>query len=320
MITGWSLEQPVSEQQFLRRELAVDWKVDHATSLAAKCRAATPQQPLLLICSEPAGYRALLEQAPVNSIVLIMLSDEAYTPERLDLVRNAPALRAIYRHYTLTLANPLAIAGQAILLAVQAFGTSVRPTAVLALLRIGRATRARMRAWQQVSTPVHVMPLGYTNRFAEGLVNLLDPSRINAEDDALASLTQQAEQQPRRWQVVFRGAGGQAQRQVMLDRARRRRGALIQVLGEGWSGFDDVASADPYVEQLLDAKQALCPPGFINLETFRAYEALLCGAAPIEPRLALTHGGRAVCARTPQAVEQLLADLRAALLRDTAPV
>ena len=105
----------------------------------------------------------------------------------------------------------------------------------------------------------------------------------------------------------------------MLDRARRRHGALIQVLGEGWSGFDGAASADPYVEQLLDAEQALCPPGFMNLETFRAYEALICGATPIEPRVAFTHGGRGVCDRTPQAVGQMLEDLRAALMRDAAP-
>ncbi|MBU6279749.1 MAG: hypothetical protein KGN78_10940 [Actinomycetales bacterium] len=302
MITGWSLEQPVSEEQFLRRELGVDWQVDSAPSLAKKCRAASPQRPLLLICSEPDGYRELLDQAPTNSIVLIMLSDEAYTPERLDLVRNAPALRAIYRHYTLTLANPLTIVWQALLLVMQSIGTSVRPTAVLALLRIGRATRSRMRAWQQVTTPVHVMPLGYTNRFAEGFVSLP---------------TQRAVQQPRQWQVVFRGAGGQPQRQVMLDRARRRRGALIQVLGESWSGFDDAPGGDPYVEQLLDTEQALCPPGFINIETFRAYEALLCGATPIEPRVALTHGGKGVCTRTPQGVRQALDDVRVALIRDT---
>ena len=305
MITGWSLEQPVSEQQFLRRELGVDWQVDSVTELAVKCRAATQQHPLLLICSEPAGYRELLDQAPANSIVLIMLSDEAYTPERLDLVRNAPALRAIYRHYTLTLANPLTITWQAMLLAVQSLGTSVRPTAVLGLLRIGRATRARMRAWQQVTTPVHVIPLGYTTRFAEGVVQLLASSPADGTADVPELLTQRAYRRPRRWEVVFRGAGGQAQRQVMLDRARGGNRALIQVLGQGWSGFDDAACTDPYVEQLLDAEQALCPPGFINLETFRAYEALLCGATPIEPRIALTHGGRGVCERTPQAVRQM---------------
>jgi len=305
MITGWSLEQPVSEEQFLRRELGVEWRVDSAPALAKKCRAASPQRPLLLICSEPDGYRELLDQAPANSIVLIMLSDEAYTPERLDLVRNAPALRAIYRHYTLSLANPLTIVWQALLLVMQSIGTSVRPTAVLALLRIGRATRSRMRAWQQVTTPVHVMPLGYTNRFAEGFGSLP---------------TQRSSQQPRQWQIVFRGAGGQPQRQLMLDRARRRRGALIQVLGEGWSGFDDAPGGDPYVEQLLDAEQALCPPGFMNLETFRAYEALLCGATPIEPRVALTHGGRGVCARTPKGVRQALDEVRVALIRDAAPM
>ncbi|MFM8353260.1 MAG: hypothetical protein ACKN9D_19595, partial [Actinomycetales bacterium] len=202
MITGWSLEQPVSEEQFLRRELGVAWQVDSATELAVKCRAATPQQPLLLICSEPAGYRELLDQAPANSIVLIMLSDEAYSPERLDLVRNAPALRAIYRHYTLTLANPLTITWQAVLLALQSIGTSVRPTAVIALLRIGRATRARMRAWQQVNTPVHVMPLGYTNRFAEGFASLLGPSANDDREDATSLLALHAAHQPRRWQIV----------------------------------------------------------------------------------------------------------------------
>lgn len=314
MITGWSLERPVSEQQFLRRELDVDWQVDSFDALAARCRAATPQHPLLLICSEPAGYRALVDQAPERSIVLILLSDEAYSPERLDLVRDAPALRAIYRHYTLSLANPLLIAWQAMVLAVASVGTSVRPTAVLTLLRIGRRTRRRMRAWRVISTPIRVMPLGYTNRFADAFASQGEVVAADRIGDGEAP----GKQSFRRWRVVFRGAAGQAQRQVMLDRARRRRGSLIEVLGSGWSGFDDSVSTDPYLERLLTAEEALCPPGYVNLETFRAYEALLAGATPVEPRVALTHGGKPVCARAPKVVARVLDDLRRLLAADSA--
>jgi len=325
MIVGWSLEQPVSEQQFLRRELGITWQVAEVEELRQRCRQATATQPLLLICSEPAGYRELIDQAAANSLVLIMLSDEAYDPERLDLVRDAPALRAIYRHYTLTLANPLSITWQAIVLTTQAIGTSIRPTAVLDLLRTGRATRARMRAWRELGTAVHVMPLGYTNRFADEFCSHLAHRGVELGAET-SLLTHASAGDARRWRMVFRGAGGQPQRQIMLMRAARQHGVLIEVLGEGWSGFNHEgagapASAAPgaresYVEQLLQADAALCPPGFINLETFRAYEALICGARPIEPRIALTHGGRRVCSRSVSEVAHLVMRLRGELARD----
>ena len=58
-----------------------------------------------------------------------------------------------------------------------------------------------------------------------------------------------------------------------------------------WSARAAVDVGASYVDSLVSAQFALCPPGFANNESFRFYEALACGALPIEVSVASTHLG-----------------------------
>jgi len=279
-IVGLSLEHPVSEQQFLRRELGISWEqVDRAELMRAL------QRPGLVIISEPEPYVDVLAQLPSGNAVIMMISDEAYTNERLALVERSPSIRSLYRQYDIRLASPARIAERVSQLAQQARRASIRSTALIDLIRIGRATRQRMRAWSRVRFPVHPVPLGYTNTFAQAYAR----ARNVSGDDSFFGLSRVSIEK-RNVPVTFRGASGQTERQIMIAAARRIPGADIRVVGDDWSGSDG-GHGDSYVESLLTARRALCPPGFINTETFRYYEALLCGAKPVEPITALTHQG-----------------------------
>ena len=131
-----------------------------------------------------------------------------------------------------------------------------------------------MLTWRQVTVPVDAIPLGYTNAFA------------NQRTD------NQAIDSRRGRSICFRGNRGLAPRILGLEAAKRVPGADIQLVDQVWSGAStDGASARDYVDQLQDSRFALVPPGFVNAETFRYYEALLCGALPVEISVALTHLG-----------------------------
>jgi hypothetical protein len=306
-ITGFSLEHPVSEQQFLRRELGISWEqVDRAELVRAL------QRPGLVIISEPEPYVDVLAQLPSGNAVIMMISDEAYASERLALVEQAPAVRSVYRQYDTRLASPACIAERVSQLTQQARRASIRTTALVDLIRVGRATRRRMRSWSKVRVPVHPVPLGYTNTFAKAYA---DMRSVNSTDSFFALPRIAA--RDRSVSVTFRGALGQTERQVMVAAARHIPESDIQVMGGDWSGKVE-EGGDRYVESLLNAHRALCPPGFINTETFRYYEALLCGATPVEPRTALTHQGIPMARGTagPTLTQLALIGLRQKLQRD----
>jgi hypothetical protein len=73
--------------------------------------------------------------------------------------------------------------------------------------------------------------------------------------------------------------------------AERVEESRIELVDADWSGRAGREAGAPYVEQLGSARFALCPPGFVNNESFRFYESLLCGALPIEVTIATTHLG-----------------------------
>jgi len=279
-ITGLSLESPVSEQQFLRRELGITWEqVDRSEMMRALKR------PGLVIISEPEQYVDVLPQLPKGNTVIMLISDEAYATERLALVGRSMAVRSVYRQYDTKLASTARIAERLSQLAKQAHVASIRPTALVDLIRIGRATRQRMRAWSSVRMPVHPVPLGYTNAFATAYARM----RSVGQDESFFDLPR-ISSSDRDVPMTFRGALGQTERQIMIAVAQKTPGSDIQILGDDWSG-GSAEHGGSYVESLLNAQRALCPPGFINTETFRYYEAILCGAKPVEPHTALTHQG-----------------------------
>jgi hypothetical protein len=315
MLTGWSLEAPVSEAQFLRRELGVTWRLSTEGELRGVLRVAGASRRALIVCSHPEPYAELLRSAPPQSVVLLMISDESYSRSRIDLVRNSPSVAAVCRHYATTPASLAAVVKESAAFLQAARGTSVSSLALpwmVWLLKTGLGTRARMRQWRNLGIPVHAVALGYTNVFADSFVDVVreECSYQIGDDQSLFDAAIPLPRRTRTIRVTFRGQRGQAQRRVMVERAQGQPGADIRVFGKTWSGYDGGDRGRTYVESLLNAQFALCPPGGINLESFRYYEALLCGARPVEPVTALTHQG-IVTARGIDARGSVVASLRA---------
>lgn len=316
MVTVLSREPVASESEFLRREMSCEWTQVSQDELVAAVRGG---KPILIGVSEPEPYREILAAARPGSVLLLMISDEAYTPDRLALA-SSPAVRSVYRQYGVTGASTSDAVMEACSVAAGAPRAGMRPSIAGNLMSVGRATRMRMRSWTRLGIPVTPIPLGYTASFAAAFAQ-----RFDCAPDA--SLLEACIEDPMRTRrsrdvsVYFRGARGSAQRQVMLARAAARQNSRIEVIETNWS--DPQREAENYVVGLLSTVRALCPPGSINTETFRFYEALMCGAIPIEPRTALTHLGRPVCRgdrpleRTRLALSSIRNQLRRDLGEDT---
>lgn len=288
MLTALSREPMASESEFLRRELGCQWTRVSQMDLITMVQRGTP---VLIGVSEPEAYSEILAAARPRSVVLLMVSDEAYTPERRALA-SSPAVRSVYRQYGLEQANAVDSAIELVSVATGAHHAGVRPSIAVTLSAEGRRTRSRMRAWRGLGVPVTSIPLGYTAGFAADVAARFD----RAPDASLIDAALAGELtlgRARADGVFFRGTRGSVQRQVMLARAAQHRGARIEIVNTDWT--DPQREVDAYVTGLLSTVHALCPPGAVNTETFRFYESLICGARPIEPRTALTHLGRPVC-------------------------
>lgn len=313
-IPAWSVEAPVSEAEFLRREIGLDVTVAPPDQIA---RAAQRQRTLLVV-SEPGPYLDLVHAAPRGSLVLFMISDEGYSPDRLALVDGATSIRAIFRHYGIEVAPLADIAASTQEFLGATKDSKISPRVVPHLLATGWRTRGRMKRWGDVSVPVHAVPLGYTSEFAHAVIRALDLD-LNADDSLieaiLANPDMNDQTQPmdrggiRNLDMVFRGSPGSAHRQVLVEQAQQRPDSVIEWIDAQWRSVPSLERADRYVASLQRARRALCPPGSVNTETFRYYEAALCGARPIEPRTALTHLGRPI-ARGEAPLDQIRLALR----------
>ena len=287
-IEAWSLTEPVSEAEFLRREIGLDVQAVSPSDLQAKL---STDRVSVVVISEATPYRDLLHGAPPGSVVAFLISDEGYTDDRRELIASSPAVRAVFRHYGLSEASLADITSAASDFWRACRSSDVSPRVLPRLLATGRATRARMTSWRAVQVPVHEVPLGYTTEFARAYVSTLDQPQ--PENASLFALPRPIEQ-PRPVEITFRGSPSTAQRQALVEQARHRAGNDVHWVDATWTSKPGRERALRYVQDLQASTFALCPPGAVNTETFRYYEALLCGAQPIEPRTALTHLGRPV--------------------------
>lgn len=282
VIPGFSLEPPASEVEFLRRELGITWNQIGEAELISRIGEA---QRTLVIISEPRHYQNIVRKVESDSIVAVMISDESYSLDRLNLALHE-SVHGVYRHYAPDFAPWPRIISASLGYLRDSRHTSQQGSTVVPNIQSGLQLRRRMKAWQAIKGESHAVPLGYTDTFARAFSDrfgLAEDSSLLGHDE-IASLDRTSS-------VVFRGNRGLAQRIVGCERAAEMENSDITLIDADWSARAAEDVGETYVDSLLHAQFALCPPGFSNNESFRFYEALLCGALPIEVRVATTHLG-----------------------------
>lgn len=280
-ITALSLEEPPSEAVFLQRELGVTWST---TSIGELSQAIASSKKTLLAISEPEHYEQLVSAAPDSSLILLLVSDEAFSPSRLKLA-SSPSVHRTYRNYPALPVSTRSITVTTVAFMRDAMGTSQSPRTAMPNISSGLKVRKRMKQWARLGDRARSIPLGYTDTFARSFV---DRTNLSPESSLF-----EAEVAPgsRDISVSFRGNRGLAQRICGLDLASDVPHSAIELVDADWSARSAPDAGEQYVDLMISSRFALCPPGFVNNESFRFYEALACGALPIEVRVATTHLG-----------------------------
>lgn len=274
----------MAEEQFLARELGCVWTQVDRRELVSILDG--PDRHLVL-CSDPTLYADIVTSAAPDSLLLFLISDEAYDAERQALTR-AESVGLALRHYAAEPSSPTEIAAAVAGFLRDARGSSTQGRTALPLLRGGLAVRRRMLALRGARTLT--VPLGYTSVFASAVAPGTGSSLfLPSSTGFIVDVDPRAD---RPISISFRGNRGMPPRVQAVETLARIEGSRVTLIEGAWSGAGASESARDYVSELSQSRFALCPPGFVNNESFRFYEVVICGALPIEITTALTHLGR----------------------------
>jgi hypothetical protein len=134
------------------------------------------------------------------------------------------------------------------------------------------------------------LPLGYTNKFATMFCDYVGEEAFRKSLIEYSLTVNDSFQGDRIFQLVFRGQRGKFQRQEFIRSASDLVSGVSKVFitndhfgGRNPESDINFKSLDPYAAELFGSTFALCPPGNYSRETFRYWESLLCGCAPITP-------------------------------------
>lgn len=133
------------------------------------------------------------------------------------------------------------------------------------------------------------IPLGYTNKFAQTFIANLEPT-LESEESLINFFLEIkiVLLKIKIKRVVFRGQIGKFQRQDFFREFESLSLpiSISTVFNQVFSGGNEPGkpqqeNSSEYVCELLESTFALCPPGNYSNETFRFWESLLCGCAPV---------------------------------------
>lgn len=289
MFLGFSLEGPLSESEYLQRELNITWE----TSSQSEIRSTIEEnysygKRTLIIVSKIDLVFNLIRQAPEKSLVLLILSDEAYSTKAYKLSR-LDSVYGIVRNYSIkrqTITRYLTTAKSV-------FGKHWKSSnnRLFSLIEIAYVLAIYIRnnfvisKWQRIKKPVNVLPLGYTNRFAKSFSSFMGVS-----DGTSLLLNPGNGVSERSISISFSGTRGSLQRRSAIEFLREIPRSMINVTQNGWSGSESSGLDIEYCQTLSSSLHCAALPGYISNESFRFYEALICGALPIRFHSSLGQG------------------------------
>lgn len=281
----------MSEVEFLRRELGITWQAMSATNLV-KTFTDRYQRGLrsLLIVSDPLPAMKVVDRLPLSSVVLILLSGERPNPLTLELAKK-PAIHKIYRNYSVVPLPWVQTVKTSMSALIDAFLFGAMGTKGLSVVNwlraitLGSRNKRHLRGWKSLSGKIEYFPLGYTSKFAKSILHLLNSQNYGGSLFELELDEFRAADEGNT--VEFSGSLGAWQRRVGLQHAARRQGSSVYVTNVGWRGSSDKIDL-AYCDRMLNSKYVFCPPGYSANESFRVYEALICGSMPLRLGSALT--------------------------------
>jgi hypothetical protein len=286
---GLSLEEPLAESEYLRRELNVEWHTSSQEEIFSTIseNSSVGNKTLIIVSTVDIAFN-LVRRSPANSIVLLILSDEAYSTNAYKLAR-LDSVYSVMRNYSIT-SQPKV---RYLKTAKSVFGKYLKSTTnrYLAPVEVGLVLAWYIRnnfvmsKWRRLKKPLSILPLGYTNKFAKSFSSLM-----SIGDGKSLLMTPTGSVSERAISISFSGTRGSVQRRTAIDFLGDIPGSHLSVNRNGWNGHESSGTDVSYCQILLSSSYCAALPGHISNESFRYYEALVCGALPIRFHLSLGQG------------------------------
>jgi hypothetical protein len=289
LFLGLSLDEPLSESEYLRRELQITWKTSSQSDIFSTIEVNySLGKKTLIIVSQIDFVFNLISQSPEKSLVLLILGDEAYSLKAYKLAR-LDSVYAILRNYSVTSQSITSYLTAAKSIFRRHWKTS--NNRLLALLEISFVLLLYMRSsfviskWQKLKKPVSILPLGYTNKFAKSFCSFM-----GIGDEKSLLLNSRNSVSERAISISFSGTRGSLQRRNTIEYLREVPRSNIHATRNGWNGYDNSGIDIEYCKILSSSLYCAALPGYVSNESFRFYEALICGALPIRFQTSLGQG------------------------------
>jgi hypothetical protein len=262
----------ITEQEFFEREL------NSSVVYNTRLQDLAASRKLIIASTNPRHWLTFLETKPKNSVVFLLLGNETYEPHIFNSLNGIKSISHVFvynaptRISNFTLIKTLM--GHVVDLGWQKFS---HPDSVYRDFRNSIYLSKKFRA-TNINYNWSFLPQGYSNNFAYKLSNRLKLESI----ESLISLNLQKHFEPITSRSRFASFSGQStnrRRELFVNAAKK----YLDEPPDRTEGFRGTSHAGDftYIDQLLQSKFILVPPGYYNNSNHRYTESLICGAVPL---------------------------------------
>jgi hypothetical protein len=262
----------ITEKEFFKRELG--FQVLSITDFDE----IRLDETIVIASNNPEFWKPFLESRRESSCIFILIGNETYEPRLFNALNHINAVRHVYLYNAPTQIKGVTIIKTFIGNLLDVIGYNEPSTE--SSYRDLRNSYYLKKKFRDISItyPYSRLPQGYSNNFASKLETKLKLSSSESLiSERVLSFAKPLEDRTKF--ISFSGQPTNRKRQMMLFWARKYMNEAPDVT-EGFRGLG-MEGGFIYLDQLMESKFTLVPPGSFNNSNHRYTESLICGSIPL---------------------------------------
>lgn len=262
----------ITEKEFFNRELGLQTRT-------IKSYDEIKQNGLLFISSNnPEYWKPFLSTLRKDSCVFFLIGNETYEPNIFNSLNNVASIKHVFVYNLPTKIKKRTLLKTFLGNLIDSYGFTEKSDE--SSYRDLRNSIYLIKKFRKINLnyPYSRMPQGYSNNFASKISQRLDLNKTESLiSEKVLSFAKQIEQRSKF--ISFSGQPTNRKRQMMIFWSRKYMEEIPDIT-EGFRGLGTFGDFT-YVDQLMDSKFVLVPPGSFNNSNHRYTESLICGAIPL---------------------------------------
>jgi hypothetical protein len=266
----------VTEEEFLKREFQISIK--YIESNFDFDNYSKNNRLIIVVTNNPTNWADKLNSSKDCVYVIFLIGNETYEPDIYNSLNSINNLLHAFIYNTPTNFRPKNIIGSVLgYIYDGGLKNTKAPGNIYRDARISFSLKDKFKKFQP-NFSYSELPQGYSNNFIFNLQSLtgISPGVSMINQSSLNYVNQYISKKK---SMSFIGQSTNRRREVFLRVAQQY---VLEkfVMNSNFQGTKPTVNTT-YVEQLLDNKFVLVPPGFYNNSNHRYTESLICGAIPL---------------------------------------